>query len=67
MSKGNLGVSKTSDLIYLINNDKIDKAMILTHSDNWVDNIFIWLFYKIAFKTINTFKRLLKFILKRNH
>jgi len=59
-SKGNLNVSNTSELIYLINHDDIDKAMILTHSDNWIDNIFIWLFYKILFKTINTFKRLLK-------
>ena len=59
-SKGNGDIKKTNDLIRFIRSSIPQKAALLTHTNNWVDNIMLWLTYKFGFLWLNQLKVLLK-------
>jgi hypothetical protein len=59
-SKGNGGVSNTKDLIRFISSPTPQKAALLTHTNNWVNNLFLWSSYKFSFLLLNNFKKIIK-------
>lgn len=60
LSKGNMDVQSTDDLIKLFASNSIDKSAMLIHTNRWVDELPIWIFYTLGNKTVNVLKMLLK-------
>lgn len=59
-SQGSLGIESSSDLIKLINNSEFNKAAFLIHTNRWVDELSMWLFYTVGNSIVNKLKQLLK-------
>lgn len=59
-SKGSFGIESSSDLIKLINHSEFNKAAFLVHTNRWVDELPIWLFYTIGNGIVNQLKTILK-------
>lgn len=59
-SKGNGGIRSTEELIRFIRSPIPKKAALLTHTNNWVDNVLLWSAYKSSFFILNGIKTLIK-------
>ncbi|MCT7528523.1 hypothetical protein N5T79_05145 [Aliarcobacter cryaerophilus] len=55
-------VESTNELMELFKNKKIDKVALLTHTDNWVDEPLVWLYYNSLNTCVNYAKRFLKLV-----
>lgn len=64
-SKRNSEIKSTVDLIRFLSVQQPDKAALLTHTNNWVDNKLLWTAYKSLFFAINNVKYMRKTILKQ--
>lgn len=55
-SKGSGGVCSTNELIEFMKSSIPERASLLTHTNNWVDNLFLWSVYKASFFLLNRIK-----------
>lgn len=60
VSKGNMGIRCSDDLIRLIRRTQFDKAAFLIHTNRWVDELPLWLFYSLGNKAVNQIKIAIK-------
>jgi len=62
-SKGSGGVRDTNTLIGFLKSTVPQKAALLTHTNNWVDDFMLWSIYKTTFAVLNPVKALRKKVL----
>lgn len=59
-------IKSTPDLIRFLTVQRPDKLALLTHTNNWVDNKWLWTVYKTLFFAVNTIKYMRKTFLKKS-